>query len=116
MNQPDTEWEVEYDKLTKLEMVGNAHTYPVPTDYQAIKGFIRKTRTEAYNKGREDMRTIDRNSMAFIGHLQHRCPQCGEETLTSMSYLDSYEINALWGRCFKCATSVPSTSDISVKE
>lgn len=34
-------WEKDYDKLTGLVMVGTAHTYPVPADYQAIKGFIK---------------------------------------------------------------------------
>lgn len=49
-------------------------------------------------------RLIELNSMSFIENLQHRCPQCGKETETPMTYGKSRDANALWGRCFECAT------------
>ena len=54
-------------------------------------------------EGREKERRCFEIGMAFIKNLQHRCPQCGKETQTPMTYLESYRINALWGKCFECA-------------
>ena len=80
--------------------------------------WLRTALTKAKEQGRvEEREKHERlcfeNGMQFIGHLQHRCPQCGKESQTKMSWLESYKINALWGRCFECASKDNSSTSLS---
>lgn len=77
-------------------------------DVDSILFFIRSIESAAYERGKKEAEERylknSKNEIAFIANLRVRCPECGEYCGTDMTYEDAYKANALWGRCFQCAT------------
>lgn len=96
-------WKIVSDMLDNPDKDG---IYPTSECYQKLYEFV----VEQKEAARKHERLCFENGMQFVGHLQHRCPQCGEETQTKMSWLESYKVNALWGRCFECVSKDNSAS------
>lgn len=80
---------------------------------EQLKSFLSHRETVAWEACLENERRVFVNGMSSIKDLQHRCPQCGKETGTRMTWLESYKINALWGRCFDCVSKDNSSSSIN---
>jgi len=95
------DWEIEFEKEFRREDgLLDIGKY----DDEIVKDFIRSLREADRKRIVEEQHKIRENEMADIGNLQHRCPQCGKETSTRMTWKESMRINALWGRCFECVS------------